>query len=249
MHPEVWATRLQRAADGPSFRPAAPSERDFDELLTVGDVAAMLKVSKSWVYEHTRTRGVPRGERFPHVKVGKYLRFDCGPSATSSPDALGPGYAPGTTDHIHDVLSAVLRTAVKWGHVQENPARNVDLPALTNVRPKWALTIAQAAALLQALPPLPHTMGGLAWCRRGELFALRWRELDEQRQCLTVREAVCEGTFSSPKTAAGARRHRSQLTGSRRLLGTNVAFRKRAPGSRLEILFKAECCLAGCELH
>jgi hypothetical protein len=52
------------------------------------------------------------------------------------------GYAPRTTDHIHDVLSAVLRTAVKWGHLQENPARAVDLGALINVRPKWALTIA-----------------------------------------------------------------------------------------------------------
>jgi len=48
------------------------------------------------------------------------------------------GYAPRTTDHIHDVLSAVLRTAVKWGHLSENPARNVDLPALTSIRPKWA---------------------------------------------------------------------------------------------------------------
>ena len=46
------------------------------ELLTVDDVAALLKVSKSWVYEHTRTRGTPRSERLPHVKIGKYVRFD-----------------------------------------------------------------------------------------------------------------------------------------------------------------------------
>jgi hypothetical protein len=26
-------------------------------------------------------------------------------------------YAPKTIDHIHDVLSAVLRTGVKWGHL------------------------------------------------------------------------------------------------------------------------------------
>ena len=38
------------------------------------------------------------------------------------------GYAPRSIDHIHDVLSAVLRTAVKWGHLQDNPARDVDLP-------------------------------------------------------------------------------------------------------------------------
>ena len=71
-------------------------------------------------------------------------------------------YAPRTTDHIHDVLSAVLRTAVKWGHLRDNPARDVDLPALTNVRPKWVLTIPQATALLNALPPPARTLVGLA---------------------------------------------------------------------------------------
>jgi integrase len=118
------------------------------------------------------------------------------------------GYAPRTTDHIHDVLSAVLRTAVKWGHLPENPARNVDLPALVNVRAKWALTIAQATALLAELPPLARTMVGLALMsglRRGELFALRWRDFEEERQSLIVREAVYDGTFSTPKTAAGVR--------------------------------------------
>jgi len=53
------------------------SSRDDDfELLTVAEVAARLKVSKSWVYEHTRSRATPRQERLPHVKLGKYLRFD-----------------------------------------------------------------------------------------------------------------------------------------------------------------------------
>jgi hypothetical protein len=45
------------------------------------------------------------------------------------------GYAPKSIDHVHDVLSAVLRTAVKWGQLQENPARGVDLPTLKCVRP------------------------------------------------------------------------------------------------------------------
>ena len=52
------------------------SDADLHELLTVDDVAALLKVSRSWVYEHTRSRGVPRSERLPHIKVGKYVRFE-----------------------------------------------------------------------------------------------------------------------------------------------------------------------------
>ena len=46
------------------------------ELLTVDEVAAWLRVSKTWVYEHTRSRGSQRGERLPYVKIGKYTRFD-----------------------------------------------------------------------------------------------------------------------------------------------------------------------------
>jgi excisionase family DNA binding protein len=58
----------------PAIGPTRGSE--LEELLTVADVAALLRVSKSWVYEHTRSRGTPRSERLPYVKVGKYVRFE-----------------------------------------------------------------------------------------------------------------------------------------------------------------------------
>ncbi len=45
---------------------------DTESLLTVQEVAALLRVPVSWVYERTRRRG---NERLPHVKVGKYVRF------------------------------------------------------------------------------------------------------------------------------------------------------------------------------
>jgi excisionase family DNA binding protein len=42
-------------------------------LLTVSEIADVLKVPVSWVYERTRRRGA---EKMPHIKLGKYLRFE-----------------------------------------------------------------------------------------------------------------------------------------------------------------------------
>jgi excisionase family DNA binding protein len=60
---------------GPSVQPPSRDDELY-ELLTVDDVAALLKVSKSWVYEHTRSHDMPRSERLPFLKIGKYVRFE-----------------------------------------------------------------------------------------------------------------------------------------------------------------------------
>ncbi len=44
-------------------------------LLTAEQVGELLNVPKSWVYERTRRRGL---ERLPHLKLGKYVRFEEG---------------------------------------------------------------------------------------------------------------------------------------------------------------------------
>lgn len=52
-----------------------PAMDILDELLTVDDVASLLQVPKSWVYERTRRRG---SDRLPCVRLGKYVRFEAG---------------------------------------------------------------------------------------------------------------------------------------------------------------------------
>jgi len=61
------------------YRAASLSEATAEErrgernLLTVHEVAELLQVPVSWVYERTRRHGP---EQLPHVKIGKYLRFE-----------------------------------------------------------------------------------------------------------------------------------------------------------------------------
>ena len=69
-HPGTTAMPLTPLAPSPG------NDSELHELLTVEDVAALLKVSRSWVYEHTRSRGTARAERLPYIKIGKYKRFD-----------------------------------------------------------------------------------------------------------------------------------------------------------------------------
>lgn len=45
---------------------------EAERLLTVHEVAELLRVPVSWVYERTRRRG---DQQLPHIKMGKYLRF------------------------------------------------------------------------------------------------------------------------------------------------------------------------------
>lgn len=49
-----------------------PKQISLHELLTVNEVAEMLRVPASWVYGHTRRRAT---NRIPGFRLGKYWRF------------------------------------------------------------------------------------------------------------------------------------------------------------------------------
>ncbi len=58
-------------SETPSSR---PPERVYREqrLLSVPEVAELLKMRPSWIYERCRRRKL---DQIPHFKLGKYLRF------------------------------------------------------------------------------------------------------------------------------------------------------------------------------
>jgi len=51
------------------------SDRDSPTLLTVKEVAGLLRVPASWIYDHVRP-GCP--DPLPAIRLGKYLRFRIG---------------------------------------------------------------------------------------------------------------------------------------------------------------------------
>lgn len=51
---------------------AAPHISQSEGLLTVKEVAELLRVPVSWVYDRTRKRSI---DRLPGIRLGKYWRF------------------------------------------------------------------------------------------------------------------------------------------------------------------------------
>jgi excisionase family DNA binding protein len=81
--PQMQRPSFQNDAPGTSMRDpvhaasqcaaTAEERRGESNLLTVHEVAELLQVPVSWVYERTRRHGP---EQLPHFKIGKYLRFE-----------------------------------------------------------------------------------------------------------------------------------------------------------------------------
>src|SRR4029077_9252576 len=68
--PAVARRRDPHNALGAMVRPLPGEHRlGRDPLLTADEVAALLQVTKAWVYAQTRAR------RIPHVPLGRYVRY------------------------------------------------------------------------------------------------------------------------------------------------------------------------------
>lgn len=126
---------------------------------------------------------------------------------------LEAGKAPISVRHIHALLHTALDDAAKWGMVPRNVAALVDAPKAAR-REMLALDESQVRALLdaaagdrlEALYVLAVTCG----MRQGELFGLRWKDLDLEKRMLQVRQtaswATNTATFGEPKTPKSRRR-------------------------------------------
>ena len=123
------------------------------------------------------------------------------------------GLADRTRLHTHRVAHRMLRHAAQWGVVHQNVAALVDAPAV-RVTEIEILTAQEVQAVLQTLRGrslYPIVVLALATgLRRGELLALRWRDIDLDGATLRVEQALEQTkrgglVFKSPKTKYGRR--------------------------------------------
>ncbi len=111
------------------------------------------------------------------------------------------------------MLNTIYRTAVADGQVTRSPCQ-VRGGGAEHAAERPVATVAEVGALADAMPDrLRAAVLLAAWCglRRGEILALRRRDLGVLQRTVDVRQAaeyLRDGTvgFKSPKTAAGRRK-------------------------------------------
>jgi integrase len=121
--------------------------------------------------------------------------------------------APRTVRHVHGLLHRVFGHAAKWGTITRNVVGFVDAPKVPVVEAP-ALQLSEIPKMLASLRgrvlfPIAVVALGTGM-RRGELCALRWRDVDLDGGSLRVERSLEETRkgglrFKEPKSARGRR--------------------------------------------
>ncbi len=124
---------------------------------------------------------VPRDQISPLMLERLYSRLRREGGKRSGKDGRGCPLAARTVRHAASLVHASLAAAVRWGLLRTNPADACELPRVES-RESRALDPRQTDAYLEAargtsLYPL-LVMGFATGCRRGELLALTWPDLE-----------------------------------------------------------------------
>jgi integrase len=122
--------------------------------------------------------------------------------------------APRTIHHIHVVLGACLKSAVKKKLITTSPVAGAEAPSPGEGDHGMALDAEQLRKLVDGfrgsvLFPIVATLA-FTGARRNEVLALRWRDLDVGAKTLRIERALEETekfglAFKEPKTARGTR--------------------------------------------
>jgi len=147
-------------------------------------------------------------------------------------------YAPATVNLHLACLRKCLQCAMEWGLIETNPARAVK--KVKNDAQKWTfLDFDEVEAFLAAASdkwrPVFLTImeTGL---RRGEVLALRWRDIDWSNRLVNVRHTLYKGELDTPKTKASIR----SIPMTDRVYAVLAALRRQPGALEAEHVFASE---------
>lgn len=126
---------------------------------------------------------------------------------------LEEGLSPVRIRSIHMVIRMGLKQAVRWRLIARNVSDDVSPPRDTQLHERQTLTPTQAKHLLAAAKghrlEAMLTLALASGMRRGELLALRWKDIDFEKRSLSILRSVNRlpggHRETEPKTARGKR--------------------------------------------
>jgi integrase len=137
-----------------------------------------------------------------HIQTCYSKSLECGRK-----DGRPGGLSPQTVVHHHRVLREALKQAVRWQLLPRNAADAVQPPkaqyhevnALDEARTAWLFDAAAGTRL-----HIPILLAITTGMRRGEILAVRWRDLDLDARLATVQRSLQETkgglVFKPPKS-------------------------------------------------
>jgi integrase len=189
--------RLVRSGDENTH--VAPSK------ITLAEWAAQWIAGRQ-VNERTRERyaGLLRNQVLPRLGARRLQSLTASDLDSLYREVAAGGLAPRTVRHVHVVLKGCLKTAMRKGMLQVNPAELADRPKAKDSEVARVLDAKELAALVAGFRghPLHGIVAVAAWtgARRNEILALRWSDVNFAAKTLRIARSVEKTKAFGPRT-------------------------------------------------
>jgi len=126
---------------------------------------------------------------------------------------LKKGTSPATLRKILVTLSGIMKYAMKHRYIDHNPVREIERPADdTSGEKNGEMSILQPGELLALVDAADsqkerviYMVAGLTGMRQGEIFGLKWTDIDWINQQIHVKRTYNHGKFYEPKSKTSRR--------------------------------------------